>query len=203
MYSFNEIQWRNIKKVVKGLADFCFGSPNDPRYGHYHVMLTTSLTAKDGMDISTLNLEPFVSVDCAKKEGFLLGYAAVCRIKNNVNCLTGYIVHKSKIVNSKRDADLIIEQWLTQGFTTDLFEYDSIPVYTDESNAHIEIQRLRAENAELQIKADRYDWLDQNAIMWKPPGYDGCKRGRFDAYWYSEDEDLAYHIDSQLKKERK
>ena len=51
----NEVQWRNIKKVVRALADLCFGSPNDPKYGHCHVALTTSLTAKDGI---VVELEP-------------------------------------------------------------------------------------------------------------------------------------------------
>jgi hypothetical protein len=50
-----EVQWRNIRKVVKALADHCFGSPDDPKYGLYHVALTTSLTAKDG---PTFQLEP-------------------------------------------------------------------------------------------------------------------------------------------------
>lgn len=63
----------------------------------------------------------------------LLGYVAVCRTKEDTNVVpNGYIVHKSKIVNSKRDGDLIIEQWLTQGFTTDLFEYETLPVYIDD-----------------------------------------------------------------------
>lgn len=52
------VQWRNIRKVVKALADLCFGGPNDPRYGIMHTAITTSLTAKDGLDISTLGLEP-------------------------------------------------------------------------------------------------------------------------------------------------
>lgn len=51
-----ETQWRNIRKVVKALADHCFGSPTDPQYGVYHVALTTSLTAKDG--IGHIDLEP-------------------------------------------------------------------------------------------------------------------------------------------------
>lgn len=55
--TLHEKQWRNITKVVKALADFCFGSPNDPTYGHCHVALTTSLTAKDGLDVTALKLE--------------------------------------------------------------------------------------------------------------------------------------------------
>lgn len=50
-----QVQWRNIRKVVKALADHCFGSPDHPQYGTYHVALTTSLTAKDGVDVQ---LEP-------------------------------------------------------------------------------------------------------------------------------------------------
>lgn len=49
------VQWRNIRKVVKELADFCFESPSHPQYGHCHVALTTSLTAKDGLQVT---LEP-------------------------------------------------------------------------------------------------------------------------------------------------
>ena len=51
-------QWRNIKKVIKALADFCFGSKDNPKYGHCHLALTNSLTAKDGLDVSKLGLEP-------------------------------------------------------------------------------------------------------------------------------------------------
>jgi hypothetical protein len=52
------IQWRNIRKVVKGLADLCFGSQDDPRWGVAHLAIVNSLSAKDGLDISTLKLEP-------------------------------------------------------------------------------------------------------------------------------------------------
>ena len=56
-----EIQWRNIHKVVNALADLCFGGPKDPQYGIMHVAITTSLTAKDGLDTSNLGLEPLVA----------------------------------------------------------------------------------------------------------------------------------------------
>lgn len=49
------VQWRNIRKVVKELADLCFGSPDDLKYGSCHIALTTSLTAKDGLHTT---LEP-------------------------------------------------------------------------------------------------------------------------------------------------
>ncbi len=52
----NEIQWRNIRKVVRTLADLCFESPEHPKYGTYHTALTTSLTAKDGL--GPIDLEP-------------------------------------------------------------------------------------------------------------------------------------------------
>ena len=52
------VQWRNIKKVVKALADLCFESPEHPKYGHCHVAVTTSLTASDGLDVTALRLEP-------------------------------------------------------------------------------------------------------------------------------------------------
>lgn len=55
------IQWRNIKKVVKALADFNFGSADDKRWGIAHVSLTHSLVAKDGLDIGALGLEPLDS----------------------------------------------------------------------------------------------------------------------------------------------
>lgn len=85
----------------------------------------------------------------------------------------------------------------------DLINYGIDVANHVESIAQKEIERLRTENAILQQKSDRYDWLDENAIWWKPPGYDGCDLGRFDAYWFSEESDLATYIDSQLKKEQK
>jgi hypothetical protein len=59
--SLEEIQWRNIRKVVKRLADHLFDSPQHPNYGTYHVALTTSLTAKDGVGIGFTELEPLVA----------------------------------------------------------------------------------------------------------------------------------------------
>jgi hypothetical protein len=53
------IQWRNVRKIVKALADWGFGSPNDPNYGHCHITMTTGLTAKDGPDFSVIGLESF------------------------------------------------------------------------------------------------------------------------------------------------
>lgn len=43
-----EAQWRNIKSVVKTLADWAFGGKNHPKYGTYWVSIVTGLTAKDG-----------------------------------------------------------------------------------------------------------------------------------------------------------
>lgn len=60
--SANEIQWRNIRKVVRALADLCFGSADHPQYGHCHQAIVNSLTAKDGLDISALDLEPLPMV---------------------------------------------------------------------------------------------------------------------------------------------
>lgn len=59
--SLQEIQWRNIRKVVDALADFCFGSQDDPRWGVAHVAIRTSLTAKDGLDVQALKLEPLAA----------------------------------------------------------------------------------------------------------------------------------------------
>lgn len=53
-----EIQWRNIRKVVRELADFCFGSATESgqiTLGAAHTALTVSLTAKDGLSVQ---LEP-------------------------------------------------------------------------------------------------------------------------------------------------
>lgn len=52
------VQWRNITKVVNALADFCFGSRSDSRWGHAHIAITQSLTANDGLDVSAIGLEP-------------------------------------------------------------------------------------------------------------------------------------------------
>lgn len=54
----NEIQWRNIRKVVAELAKFCFGSASESgqiSLGAAYTALTTSLTAKDGLSVQ---LEP-------------------------------------------------------------------------------------------------------------------------------------------------
>lgn len=45
----NMIQWRNIKKVVKQIADHCFGSKDDPTWGVSYISVVNSLTARDGI----------------------------------------------------------------------------------------------------------------------------------------------------------
>lgn len=52
--SSEEVQWRNIKHVVKTLADWAFGSKDDPRWGTAWIAMVSGLTAKDG---PTFNLE--------------------------------------------------------------------------------------------------------------------------------------------------
>lgn len=51
-----EVQWRNIKTVVKAIADYAFGSKDDPTYGMFWLCIVNSLTAKDG--IGAISLEP-------------------------------------------------------------------------------------------------------------------------------------------------
>lgn len=53
--SAETVQWRNIQKVVKELASFCFGSASDPKFGIAYTAIVTSLTAKDGLNVQ---LEP-------------------------------------------------------------------------------------------------------------------------------------------------
>jgi len=43
-----EVQWRNIRYVVRTLADWAFGSKDDPRWGSAWVAMVNGLTAKDG-----------------------------------------------------------------------------------------------------------------------------------------------------------
>ncbi len=52
--SSEEVQWRNIKHVVRTLADWAFGSKDNPRWGTAWVAMMNGLTAKDG---PTFNLE--------------------------------------------------------------------------------------------------------------------------------------------------
>ncbi|CAB5514575.1 hypothetical protein LMG26857_03634 [Achromobacter anxifer] len=59
------VQWRNIHKVVNALADFCFGSKDDPRWGVAHIAITQSLTANDGLDVLALGLERLPSTQAA------------------------------------------------------------------------------------------------------------------------------------------
>lgn len=56
------IQHRNIKKVVRALADLCFGSKNEPKWGVAWLAIVNSLTAKDGLDWMALRLEPLPEV---------------------------------------------------------------------------------------------------------------------------------------------
>lgn len=64
-----EIQWRNIRKVVRALADLCFGSKDDPRWGIAWISIVNSLTAKDGLDSSTLGLERLTATPTAEPVG--------------------------------------------------------------------------------------------------------------------------------------
>lgn len=62
------IQWRNIQKVIKELADFCFGGARalgNVSTGAAYVAMTTALTAKDGLNVS---LEPLASTQTERIE---------------------------------------------------------------------------------------------------------------------------------------
>jgi hypothetical protein len=59
-----QVQWRNIQKVVRELAAFCFGSAADPTYGSCYTALVNSLTAKDGVQVK---LEPLTAAAGAGK----------------------------------------------------------------------------------------------------------------------------------------
>jgi hypothetical protein len=50
------VQWRNITKVVRAIADHCFEDKHHPKYGSCWLAVVHSLTAKDGINIE---LEPF------------------------------------------------------------------------------------------------------------------------------------------------
>jgi hypothetical protein len=59
--SATEVQWRNIRKVVRELAVFCFGGPDatgSVSLSAAYTALVNSLTAKDGLDVQ---LEPLPS----------------------------------------------------------------------------------------------------------------------------------------------
>ena len=66
MSTANEIQWRNIKKVVRAAADLSFGGKDDPKYGHCWLAVVNSLTASDGIDITALGLEPLPTLETAQ-----------------------------------------------------------------------------------------------------------------------------------------
>lgn len=63
------IQRRNIIKVVRALADLCFGSRDDPRWGISWIAVVNSLTAKDGLDWSALQLESLVEEPASQPRG--------------------------------------------------------------------------------------------------------------------------------------
>ena len=76
-------QWRNINKVVKALADLCFGDKNHPQWGIAHISIVNSLSAKDGLDVSALNLEPLVEPEPRKIVAHRIN------IKSSIGLVTG------------------------------------------------------------------------------------------------------------------
>ena len=48
--------------------------------------------------------------------------------------------------------------------------------------------------------AERFAWMIENWIMYKPPGYDGCDRGRFDLYEFTDTGDIRAAIDKARLK---
>lgn len=58
--SLDEIQWQNIRQVVRTLADWGFGGPDDPKWGSAWLAMVTGLTAKDGPEFK---LTPLISPD--------------------------------------------------------------------------------------------------------------------------------------------
>ncbi|MFY9460416.1 MAG: hypothetical protein WAP57_11775 [Aquabacterium commune] len=104
-----EIQWRNIKKVVRALADHCFGDKNDPRWGVAHISIVNSLTAKDGIDILALGLErltPTAQAAPAAERQYINGVKTVADLVNNLllldQSLPIYAAQHIQIANRRR-----------------------------------------------------------------------------------------------------
>jgi hypothetical protein len=53
-----EVQWRNIRAVVKTLADWAFESQDHPKWGSAWLAMVTGLTAKDGPQFLLEKLPP-------------------------------------------------------------------------------------------------------------------------------------------------
>ena len=62
--SSEEVQWRNIKHVVRTLADWAFGGKDDPRWGTAWVAMVNGLTAKDGPTFNLERLAARIPSDC-------------------------------------------------------------------------------------------------------------------------------------------
>jgi hypothetical protein len=65
-----QVQWRNIRNVVRQVAEFCFGSAEDKTFGSSFTAVVNSLTAKDGVQVKLepLPVAPAAQVDQADIE---------------------------------------------------------------------------------------------------------------------------------------
>lgn len=70
MSSAEEVQWKNIKSVVRTLADWAFGSKDDPKYGSCWLAIVNGITCKDGPDfkLEPLPKQPLNPVAIIKEE---------------------------------------------------------------------------------------------------------------------------------------
>lgn len=52
------IQYRNIRKTIEKVAEFCFGNQNDPKWGTSYIAVINALNPRcDGLELSDLGLE--------------------------------------------------------------------------------------------------------------------------------------------------
>jgi hypothetical protein len=99
--SLETIQWRNIRKVVKELATFCFGGPDNKDFGACYIALVNSLTAKDGISVK---MEPLSAAstpqasNAQERPDDVETLAWICkqfgwRVDGNSNVLADRITH--------------------------------------------------------------------------------------------------------------
>jgi hypothetical protein len=89
-----QVQYRNICKTVKALADLCFGSQDHPKYGNCWVAIVNSLSAKDGLDWQALHLEPLPKLSLEEHDKALIE-------KTQRECLAMGEVNLFKLLSTK------------------------------------------------------------------------------------------------------
>jgi Fe2+ transport system protein B len=106
----------------------------------------------------------------------------------------------------------LLPQWVHHGNNDDVIAYlvveearkQQAQANIEKLHKHVGMVRWEveamAQTQQDRLDAQRYRLAKEEMIMFKPAGYDGMNRSRFDAVWFSDEPDLDKDLDARIAK---